>query len=108
MKTPRCIKLAEEYCDKRYGFNNHEFDAFLAGYDAADKEWINVNERLPEPGEVIKCLVHVQRDMFDKISSNIALVLWHKNSWTFPLTSTEFYTEKITHWMPLPNLPEDL
>lgn len=34
MKTPRPIKLAEEYCNKRHGFNTHEFDAFLAGYDA--------------------------------------------------------------------------
>lgn len=35
MKKPRSIHLAEQYCDKRYGFNNHEYDAFLAGYDAA-------------------------------------------------------------------------
>lgn len=35
MKPPKPIQLAEDYCNKRYGFNNHEYDAFLAGYDAA-------------------------------------------------------------------------
>lgn len=35
MKKPRCIELAEQYCEKTHGFNNHEYDAFLAGFDAA-------------------------------------------------------------------------
>lgn len=35
MKTPKPIQLAEDYCNKRYGFNNHEYDAFVAGFDAA-------------------------------------------------------------------------
>lgn len=35
MKKPLPLQLAESYCDARYGFNNHEYDAFLAGYDAA-------------------------------------------------------------------------
>lgn len=34
MKKPLCIELAERYCEKTHGFNNHEFDAFIAGYQA--------------------------------------------------------------------------
>lgn len=35
MKRDIVGELAEQYCEKRYGFNNHEFDAFVAGYKAA-------------------------------------------------------------------------
>lgn len=37
MKKPKCIELAEQYCERTHGFNNHEYDAFLAGFDAAQK-----------------------------------------------------------------------
>lgn len=37
MKKPKCIELAEQYCERTHGFNNHEYDAYLAGYDAAQK-----------------------------------------------------------------------
>lgn len=37
MKKPKCISLAEQYCEKTHGFNNHEYDAYLAGYDGALK-----------------------------------------------------------------------
>lgn len=52
MKTPRPIQLAEDYCNKRYGFNNHEYDAFLAGYDAAkaiiEAELASIEAQVPD------------------------------------------------------------
>lgn len=109
MKDP--FELAEEYCMKTAGFvSKQDRGTFLAGYEAAEKEsgWISVKDRLPESGEVKKCFVCVKRNQFDNFSFNTSVILWHKNSWAFPVANSEFYTEEVTHWMPLPNLPEDI
>jgi hypothetical protein len=104
MKTPE--QMALEYadnwhkdCDYPAEILRHTKKAtetvFLAGYKAA-QQWISVKERLPEEG----------------LENQIVLVWrasWHDYD-TVRWKSYEFddvNSETITHWMPLPEAPED-
>lgn len=109
-KTPE--ELAEEFAaingrydkfnaDCRWGKN-----AFLGGYKAASPQWISVKDRLPE-NRYITVLVD-----FKVPESNAKLygfgycesdnpVTWYvdHNRYDSPV--------EVTHWMPLPNPPEE-
>jgi hypothetical protein len=73
--------------------------AFLAGYQAAAKQWISVKDRLPEVG--VNVLLIVADGGF--VTSG----------WLSPQLQVfecaygrVYWPEQITHWMPLPEPPE--
>ena len=57
------------------------------------QEWISVDDRLPEPKENAIC-INRHGDMM--------IGTYTEWGWMFPC-----YYEKPTHWMPLPDIPEE-
>ena len=71
--------------------------AFYAGYQAALPQWISVDERLPETGV----------DMLTLHAGGIGISFYSRNAWW---TSAQYHIGKelpVTHWMPLPEPPND-
>lgn len=91
-KTP--LDKAQEYCDRRYGFNSHEYDAYLAGYEEAEPKWISVNERLPEEDKDV--LIYVPSKNGD--SAHWVRDYHINGKWII-------HGYEPTHWMPLPEPP---
>jgi len=73
--------------------------AFLAGYKAA-QQWISVKERLPETNEL--CIVNTEW-------RGIVPATYGNESWIFD--EGQGWSEKAlsyaSHWMPLPEPPEE-
>ena len=63
--------------------------------------WISVKERLPEVGGYVVCIA--KRNPFSRFMPMAARI--EKNGWVNPIT--EQYISEVTHWMPLPELPEE-
>lgn len=64
---------------------------------AAQPKWISVDERLPdEPGEVLACV-------YGRIC-----IAWYSNRCFETPSGMVFYAceNAVTHWMPLPSMPE--
>lgn len=64
---------------------------WLAGYQAAQPQWISVKKRLPEDG--VEVIV---------VSDGTACASWHEAGdfgWSVG--------GKVTHWMPLPEAPKE-
>jgi hypothetical protein len=103
MKTPE--ELAKEYTNQ-FSWNDPReedaHDAFLAGYKAAQPQWISVKERLPEFGDWVL--------LYD-IDSNIYRGRLIEDDFAFFATfdGIVFLLEKpgITHWMPVPPEPKE-
>ncbi|MGX8702904.1 MAG: DUF551 domain-containing protein [bacterium] len=80
------------------------------GYDAGREEnkpcWIPVTERLPE--ETDHYLVHIECKCDGELMSKWTQVAWFckKFYWEHSY-GTEFFKETVTHWMPLPEPPEE-
>ena len=64
-------------------------------------EWISVKDRLPEAGGYVACIA--KRNPFSRFMPMVVRI--EKNGWVNPIT--EQYISEVTHWMPLPELPED-
>jgi hypothetical protein len=88
---------------------SNESDMFRERAEEAEAElvksqWISVNERLPE-GEN-SCRVYVLNDGMAIVGGYIP----ENNEWFYIQETGHFHSsgniEKVTHWMPLPNLPE--
>ena len=62
-------------------------------------KWISVEDRMPEEGEVVMCR-HKARQYPVFCQWDESDLCWVNNSWTFG-------RGLITHWMPLPEPPED-
>lgn len=62
---------------------------------AAAPQWISVKDRLPERGESYLVL----KD--DGTSPYQLAIVWFDRTWDFP------NADEVTHWMPLPEPPED-
>ena len=66
------------------------------------QEWISVDDRLPEAGGYVVCIA--KRNPFSRFIPMAARI--ERNGWVNPIT--EQYISEITHWMPLPDPPEEV
>ena len=73
---------------------------YLIANGVTVQEWISVTERLPEAGSYVVCIA--KRNPFSRFMPMVARI--DKNGWTNP--TTEQYISEVTHWMPLPEMPE--
>ena len=64
-------------------------------------KWISVKDRLPEAGGYVVCIA--KRNPFSRFMPMVARI--EKNGWANPIT--EQYISEVTHWMPLPEPPEE-
>ena len=73
--------------------------AYKNGYEAGKPKWISVEERLPEEeGDYLTCNV---AKMFPKHSIHFTYFRAGDRYWDF------VWSNEITHWMPLPEPPEN-
>ena len=115
IKTPE--ELADEYVLSQHDVNVEYSgtlegckDDFLAGYKAASPQWISVKDRLPKFNE------HNYSDdvlMLGKFGMEIThiektkrIVRW-KGLQEVVETNNGSSIDEYTHWMPLPNPPEE-
>lgn len=103
-RTPEELgKLSQQFIEDYFGPEGGSFDeevvaetSFLAGYKAAQPQWISVKDRLPdEDGEMV-----LASDGTRRVTANF----FHDGQRFY------FYNphmEIVTHWMPLPKAPEE-
>lgn len=81
---------------------------FVQGYQAAQPQWISVNDRLPEEG--LEVLV------FGKVLNDISKILGVRarykgdQEWKYTWESEDtnsFDQDDVTHWMPLPDVVKE-
>ena len=65
------------------------------------QEWISVDDELPKTGGYVVCIA--KENPFSRFMPMVARI--EKNGWVNPMT--EQYISEVTHWMPMPNPPED-
>ena len=65
------------------------------------QEWISVYDELPEVGGYVVCIA--KRNPFSRFMPMVARI--EKNGWVNPIT--EQYISEVTHWMLLPEPPEE-
>ena len=73
---------------------------YLISNGVTVQEWISVEDELPEAGGYVVCIA--KRNPFSRFMPMVARI--EKNGWVNPMT--EQYISEVTHWMPLPELPE--
>ena len=98
-------KLVDLIIDaKRTDPETGSFTEYLADHLIANgvtvQEWISVKDRLPEVGGYVVCIA--KRNPFSRFMPMVARI--EKNGWVNPMT--EQYISEVTHWMPMPELPE--
>ena len=64
------------------------------------REWISVNDKLPEAGRYVVCIA--KRNPFSRFMPMVTRI--EKNGWVNPIT--EQYISEVTHWMPLTEPPK--
>ena len=105
LKTNACPSpfICDQAC-RYYGLGDCFPDRFadhLLSNGVTVQEWISVNDRLPEAGGYVVCIA--KRNPFSRFMPMVARI--EKNGWVNP--TTEQYISEVTHWMPLPPLPEE-
>ena len=65
------------------------------------QEWISVKDRMPEAGGYVVCIA--KRNPFSRFMPMVARI--EKKGWANPITDQ--YISEVTHWMPLPEPPEE-
>tara|TARA_R110000822_G_scaffold301647_1_gene425563 strand:- start:7483 stop:7863 length:381 start_codon:yes stop_codon:yes gene_type:complete len=70
-------------------------DGFLAGYQAA-QQWISVKDRLPEKEDIGDIFL-----VWNAYDRDVSTVRWQ------PYGFDDVNDMYISHWMPLPEIPED-
>ena len=116
MTREEAIKILE-YPVKKWSMEWDEREDGLSYYEALDMaisalrqrdvtdtnvgKWISVKDRLPEAGGYVVCIA--KRNPFSRFMPMVARI--EKNGWANPIT--EQYISEVTHWMPLPEPPEE-
>lgn len=97
-------KLVELIESARYWGSNtsEEIADNLLDSGVTVQEWISVKDRLPEAGGYVVCIA--KRNPFSRFMPMVARI--EKNGWVNLIT--EQYISEITHWMPLPEGPEEV
>lgn len=75
-------------------------DALQNANGVTVREWISVDDRLPEAGGYVVCIA--KRNPFSRFMPMVARI--EKNGWVNPMT--EQYISEVTHWMPMPQPPK--
>ena len=74
---------------------------FMMANGVTVQEWISVKDELPEAGGYVVCIA--KRNPFSRFMPMVARI--EKNGWVNPIT--EQYISEVTHWMLLPEPPEE-
>ena len=74
---------------------------YLIDHGVTVQEWVSVDDRLPDAGGYVVCIE--KRNPFSRFMPMVARI--EKNGWANPIT--EQYISEVTHWMPLPEPPEE-
>ena len=83
----------------------HKYSSLLlADLDAANSEWISVEDRLPEEGEKVFYWVVPSSGFSDTSGNPILATKPHLHIGTYRSWGALY---RATHWMPLPNPPTD-
>ena len=80
----------------------HSDGSFYLGKEKSNNEWIPVEERLPERGQSVLTIVQYRECPAEIAIGERASDL--DGSWYGP--AGYVYKFRVTHWMPLPSLPE--
>lgn len=105
-----------KYGDSPYPVVTQEIIDHLAAYEDTgltpeefqQMRWIPVEERLPEEGK--RCLLYTPCDRILCVGYYAGKDEWqHRHKWRLvtAMRSTQTLTKKVTHWMPLPQLPKE-
>ena len=101
-KLIELIAKAKYICTNDY--SDHTEDEYIADTlldnGVTVQEWISVEDELPEVGGYVVCIA--KRNPFSRFMPMVARI--EKNGWVNPMT--EQYISEVTHWMPMPELPE--
>lgn len=104
-------ELAQEYVIGEFPDTNSDMflaaksvhKAFLAGYKAA-QQWISVSDRLPEENQNVL----VFSDLWTVVGAQIKEGLWVNDAGgTDLVTSKRGQDSEVTHWMELPEAPNE-
>ena len=94
-------KLVELLRDVQYlGGLEEKIADHLIAHGVTVQEWISVKDMRPEDGGYVVCIA--KRNPFSRFMPMVARI--EKNGWVNPIT--EQYISEVTHWMPMPHLPE--
>ena len=107
-KAIEALEYARNYDGMDYGAPSIALDMAISALqqqDVTDKyveKWISVKDRMPEPGVNVlaRCFYHECWQMFVCHVSKINTGHWY--------TGIAGQWVQVTHWMPLPEPPEEL
>ena len=102
-KLIELIAKAKYICANDY--SDHTEDEYIADTlldnGVTVQEWVSVDDEFPEVGGYVVCIA--KRNPFSRFMPMVARI--EKNGWVNPIT--EQYISEVTHWMPLPEPPEE-
>lgn len=80
-------------------------------------EWISVKDKLPEPEQLVLAILNKPNIRFNYPYEENVLILYrrefpyitgHEINWVRPFGGeTVDYNGRVTHWMPIPQLPKN-
>lgn len=83
-------------------------ETFLAGYKAAQPQWISVKDRLPEEDVAVLVYGQILNDPPDVIGVRRRYIGDQEWKYTWESEDGFIYREDdVTHWMPLPEPPKE-